>query len=79
LFESFELNESNGTTHLNAMKPTPVMEKFVECWGEMGIKRGVNRTVAQAHAIFYLSPRPAGSIQNLIKLRSRLSSLAGRE
>lgn len=40
------------------MKLTPVMEKFVECWGEMGIKWGVNRTVAQAHAIFYLSPNP---------------------
>ncbi len=40
------------------MKLTPVMEKFVECWGEMGIKWGVNRTVAQAHAIFYLSPQP---------------------
>jgi DNA-binding transcriptional regulator GbsR (MarR family) len=37
---------------------SPVMEKFVDCWGEMGSKWGVNRTVAQAHAVFYLSPDP---------------------
>ncbi len=40
------------------MTLTTVMEKFVDCWGEMGSKWGVNRTVAQAHAIFYLSPDP---------------------
>ncbi len=40
------------------MTLSPVMEKFVDCWGEMGSKWGVNRTVAQAHAIFYLSPDP---------------------
>lgn len=40
------------------MALSPVMEKFVECWGEMGIRWGVNRPVAQAHAVFYLSPDP---------------------
>jgi DNA-binding transcriptional regulator GbsR (MarR family) len=40
------------------MTLSPVMEKFVDCWGEMGSKWGVNRTVAQAHAVFYLSPDP---------------------
>jgi len=38
------------------MKLTPVMEKFIVHWGEMGTRWGVNRTVAQIHALLYLSP-----------------------
>jgi DNA-binding transcriptional regulator GbsR (MarR family) len=34
----------------------PVTEKFVLHWGEMGTRWGVNRTVAQIHALLYLSP-----------------------
>src|SRR5713226_7255327 len=37
---------------------TPVMRKFVLHWGEMGTRWGVNRTVAQVHALLYLSPEP---------------------
>lgn len=37
---------------------TPVQRKFILHWGEMGAKWGVNRTVAQIHALLYLSPRP---------------------
>ena len=40
------------------MKLTPVMQKFVLHWGEMGTRWGVNRTVAQIHALLYLSPDP---------------------
>lgn len=40
------------------MKLTPVMEKYVLHWGEMGARWGVNRTVAQIHALLYLSPDP---------------------
>jgi DNA-binding transcriptional regulator GbsR (MarR family) len=36
----------------------PVTEKFVLHWGEMGTRWGVNRTVAQIHALLYLSPHP---------------------
>jgi DNA-binding transcriptional regulator GbsR (MarR family) len=35
-----------------------VQQKFVLHWGEMGLKWGINRTVAQIHALLYLSPRP---------------------
>ncbi len=38
------------------MKLTPVMEKYILHWGEMGTRWGVNRTVAQIHALLYLSP-----------------------
>ncbi|SMC53871.1 DNA-binding transcriptional regulator GbsR, MarR family [Fulvimarina manganoxydans] len=37
---------------------TPVMEKFILHWGEMGSRWGVNRSVAQIHALLYLSDRP---------------------
>ena len=37
---------------------TPVMQKFILHWGEMGSVWGVNRTVAQIYALLYLSPRP---------------------
>lgn len=45
------------------MKLTPVMEKFVLHWGEMGTRWGVNRTVAQIHALLYLSDEPMDAEQ----------------
>ena len=40
------------------MKLTSVMEKYVLHWGEMGTRWGVNRSIAQIHALLYLSPQP---------------------
>ncbi len=37
---------------------TPIQQKFILHWGEMGAKWGINRTVAQIHALLYLSARP---------------------
>jgi DNA-binding transcriptional regulator GbsR (MarR family) len=37
------------------MKLSPVMERFVLHWGEMGTRWGVSRSVAQVHALLYLS------------------------
>jgi DNA-binding transcriptional regulator GbsR (MarR family) len=37
---------------------TPVAQKFILHWGEMGTRWGINRTVAQVHALLYLSPKP---------------------
>ena len=37
---------------------TPVAQKFILHWGEMGSKWGINRTVAQVHALLFLSPKP---------------------
>ena len=36
----------------------PVIEKVVLHWGEMGARWGVNRSVAQIHALLWLSGRP---------------------
>ena len=40
------------------MKLTPVMERYVLHWGEMGEKWGVNRSVAQIHALLYIVGQP---------------------
>jgi DNA-binding transcriptional regulator GbsR (MarR family) len=40
------------------MTLTPVMQRFILHWGEMGSRWGVNRTVAQIHALLYLAPGP---------------------
>lgn len=40
------------------MELKPVAERFVLHWGEMGSRWGVNRTVAQIHALLYLAGRP---------------------
>ena len=37
---------------------SPVEENFVLHWGEMGTRWGINRTVAQIHALLYLSEKP---------------------
>src|SRR5713226_7779507 len=36
---------------------TAIQQKFILHWGEMGTRWGINRTVAQIHALLFLSPR----------------------
>jgi DNA-binding transcriptional regulator GbsR (MarR family) len=40
------------------MDLSPTFSRFVLHWGEMGTRWGVNRTVAQIHALLYLMGRP---------------------
>jgi DNA-binding transcriptional regulator GbsR (MarR family) len=37
---------------------SPIQRRFVLHWGEMGTRWGVNRTVAQVHALLFLSHAP---------------------
>jgi DNA-binding transcriptional regulator GbsR (MarR family) len=56
---------------------SPVAQKFVLHWGEMGTRWGINRTVAQIHALLFLSekPLPADEIaQTLGIARSNVST-----
>jgi DNA-binding transcriptional regulator GbsR (MarR family) len=39
-------------------KLTAVAQKFILHWGEMGTRWGINRTVAQVHALLFISPEP---------------------
>ena len=59
------------------MKLTPTMKDFVVHWGEMGTKWGINRTVAQIHALLHLSLEPlsAEEITSLLMVaRSSVSN-----
>jgi DNA-binding transcriptional regulator GbsR (MarR family) len=40
------------------MRLTPIMERYVLHWGEMGTRWGVNRSVAQIHALLYMAVQP---------------------
>ena len=40
------------------MELTPIAQKFIVHWGEMGEKWGINRTIAQIHGLLYLSSEP---------------------
>src|SRR5213596_2886555 len=43
---------------MNRNALSPVDQKFILHWGEMGTRWGINRTVAQIHALLFLSPKP---------------------
>ena len=59
------------------MRLTPTMERYVLHWGEMGQRWGVNRSVAQIHALLYLSSavigRPARNSRPWIWATERLT------
>ncbi|HNB50957.1 MAG TPA: MarR family transcriptional regulator [Anaerolineales bacterium] len=40
------------------MELTEATQNFIVHWGEMGTKWGINRTVAQIHALLFISPDP---------------------
>jgi DNA-binding transcriptional regulator GbsR (MarR family) len=68
-----------GETMSNERKSAllPVEEKFILHWGEMGTKWGINRTVAQVHALLYLAakPLPADEIATTLSVaRSNVST-----
>ena len=54
-----------------------VQQKFVLHWGEMGARWGINRTVAQIHALLFIAPKPlhAEDISSLLGVaRSNVST-----
>ena len=58
-------------------KLSPVQQQFILHWGEMGTRWGINRTVAQIHALLYLAPEPlhAEDIAETLKVaRSNVST-----
>ena len=56
---------------------SPAAQKFILHWGEMGTRWGINRTVAQIHALLFLSPKPLTAEQiadSLSVARSNVST-----
>ena len=64
-------------TEIHDMESLPeTARKFILHWGEMGTRWGINRTVAQVHALLYLSDRPLNAeeiCQTLVLARSNVS------
>jgi len=59
-----------------AIALSPVAERFVLHWGEMGSRWGVNRTVSQIHALIYLSGRPLHAEEIAATLRVARSNVS---
>jgi DNA-binding transcriptional regulator GbsR (MarR family) len=58
-------------------KLSPVQQKFILHWGEMGTRWGINRTVAQIHALLFISQKPLNAddlVQSLGVARSNVSN-----
>jgi DNA-binding transcriptional regulator GbsR (MarR family) len=56
---------------------SPIQKQYILHWGEMGTRWGINRTVAQVHALLYLSakPLPAEQIAGTLSVaRSNVST-----
>lgn len=54
-----------------------VQQKFILHWGEMGTRWGINRTVAQVHALLFIAPKPLNAeeiVEALGVARSNVSS-----
>lgn len=59
------------------MKLTNASQKFILHWGEMGQAWGINRTMAQVHALLFVSPEPLDAEQISLSLdvsRSNVST-----
>ena len=57
---------------------TGVQKQYILHWGEMGTRWGINRTVAQIHALLFLSPKalPAEEIAETLSVaRSNVSNV----
>jgi DNA-binding transcriptional regulator GbsR (MarR family) len=64
-------------TDITKASLTPVAQKFILHWGEMGTRWGINRTVAQVHALLFLSPQPVPAdeiAETLAVARSNVST-----
>ena len=58
-------------------KLSSVQQKFILHWGEMGTSWGINRTVAQVHALLFISPKPLNAdhiVDTLGVARSNVST-----
>ena len=62
-------------------KLTPAAQKFILHWGEMGTRWGINRTVAQIHALLFISqePWPADAISETLAIARSNASISLRE
>jgi DNA-binding transcriptional regulator GbsR (MarR family) len=53
------------------------MQKFILHWGQMGSRWGINRSVAQVHALLMLSPKPLPADEIATTLEVARSNVSG--
>jgi DNA-binding transcriptional regulator GbsR (MarR family) len=79
----FSIDRNKRRTYIQTQEKAKTMQlsqtsqKFILHWGEMGTRWGVNRTVAQIHALLYLTgkPLPADEIADTLSVaRSNVSN-----
>ena len=64
-------------TEITDIKPAAAKQQFILYWGDMGSQWGVNRSVAQIHALLYLSVTPMNAEEISVELgiaRSNVSN-----
>jgi DNA-binding transcriptional regulator GbsR (MarR family) len=71
----------SGPAPASGPRLTPVTERFVLHWGEMGSRWGVNRTMSQIHALLFVTGRPmhADEICELLGVARSNASTSLRE
>lgn len=70
-------NRDDDESGIEAVELTPASKKFILHWGEMGQAWGINRTMAQVHALLFISPEAldAEEISHLLDVsRSNVST-----
>ena len=71
------LTEFTDKSRVLDMDLSPTLSRFVLHWGEMGARWGVNRSVAQIHALLYVTGRPMHAdeiCETLVIARSNVST-----
>ncbi len=51
------------------MQLTEAKEKFIQSWGSLGSQWGINRTMAQIHALLLIAPDPLSTEEIMEQLR----------
>ncbi|MCG8545714.1 MAG: MarR family transcriptional regulator [Alphaproteobacteria bacterium] len=72
-----EINDINEKAEKSTEDPLPeAVERFILYWGDLGGQWGVNRSVAQIHALLYLSPKPLNAERIAETLRIARSNVS---
>src|SRR6185295_6647027 len=57
---------SKSMVYICFMKLPEAKDKFIHAWGKLGSSWGINRTMAQVHALLLISPEPL-SAEDIMK------------
>lgn len=58
------------------MQLTSTQTNFITRWGEMGVRWGINRTVAQVHALLFVSENPIDAAEISTTLSTARSNIS---